>query len=98
MNRQSFVKILAVTFIVVLLLLACHFFLHGLEKEDGHCLLCELMVTGAVFIEQFELLLVLFFMAIIFLSKPIHCSFSLHLKIQLRAPPGQLLNSKPVFI
>jgi cell division protein FtsW (lipid II flippase) len=98
MNRQSLVKIFAVVFIVVLLLLTCHFFLHGLDKDNGHCLLCELMVTGVVFIEQYELLLASFFIAIIFLIKPIQFTCSSYLKIQLRAPPEQLLKSKPIFI
>jgi hypothetical protein len=98
MKKQSFVKIFAVTFIVVLLLLTCHFFLHGLEKEDGHCLLCELMVTGVVFIEQYEILLVLFFITTIPLIKLFQFKISSYLKIQLRAPPYYLLNPKSVFI
>jgi hypothetical protein len=87
MNRQSFVKIMAIIFIAVLLLLIGHSLLHGLEKDDGHCLLCDLLVTGLTFIERFELLLILFFIAIVPQITPIQFKFSSHLKIRLRAPP-----------
>lgn len=96
MNKRSSVKIFIFIFIALLLLLTCHFFLHGLEREEGHCSLCDLLATGYTCIEWFILLLSLFFVASIppFITIPFIVSAFRH--IQLRAPPYPL-NERSLF-
>jgi hypothetical protein len=87
MNKQSIVKIITFIFIAVLLLLIGHCFLHGLERDDGDCSLCDILAMGFTGIEQFGFLLVVFFIAIISQIKLLQFIVFSHLQIQLRAPP-----------
>jgi hypothetical protein len=87
MKRTIVVRIAVFIFIAVLLLLIGHFFLHGFEKDHGHCLLCELLTIGFPCIEQNAFLLFLLFVAIILLIKPIQLLFFSRLQTSLRAPP-----------
>jgi len=89
MNKQSFVKIFAVVFIIILLLLACHSFLHGLERNEEHCLLCDLLATGFSTIESFRLLLLFLLIAVMSQRKYLPFRSSTFLQIKLRAPPYQ---------
>jgi hypothetical protein len=87
MNKKSIGKIVVFIFIAVLLLLTCHFFFHGIEKDDGHCSLCELLDIGLTSIEYYGLLLLLLFIAVLLQINFVQLALTSHLKIQLRAPP-----------
>jgi hypothetical protein len=87
MNKHKRVKFVALILITILMLLTCHYFLHGLEREDGHCLLCDLLTTGFTSIEWFKLLLLLFFCAKIPQIQSIPLRSFAFLQTQLRAPP-----------
>lgn len=87
MKKKILVKIAALTFIVVLLVLSGHFFIHGLVKERGRCLLCELLTIGFPCTEQYGLVF-LFLVTIGILEVEISRILTLpHLQIQFRAPP-----------
>jgi hypothetical protein len=87
MKRKNIVRIAAFIFIAVLLLLIGHFFIHGLEKEHGHCLLCELLTIGFLCTALYELLLLFLFVAGIPQITLIQLSLLSHIQIRLRAPP-----------
>jgi len=87
MKKKIIVKIAAFIFIAVLLLLIGHFFIHGFEKEHGHCLLCDLLTIGFASLALYELLLLFLFIAIIPQNKLISLSFHSYFQIRLRAPP-----------
>ncbi len=74
--------------IIALLLVIGHFFLHGLEGDDGDCVLCDLLATGFTSIGQYELLLLVLFIAIIPQIKLMRLALPARLQIQLRAPPS----------
>lgn len=89
MNKRN-LKISIVIFITALLLLTGHICLHGLEKDDSNYLLCNLLAAGFTYIEQYELLLLLLFIAIIPQIKLFQLIFLARFQIQLRAPPYYL--------
>jgi len=87
MKRKNIVRIAAFIFIAVLLLLIGHFFIHGLEKEHGHCLLCELLTIGFPAMELYQFILLFLFVATISQITLISLSLRSHIQIRLRAPP-----------
>jgi hypothetical protein len=87
MKKKIIVKIAVFVFIAVLLLLIGHFFIHGFEKNHGHCLLCDLLTIGFSCLTLYELLLLFLFIAAISQNKLIELSLLSYLQVWLRAPP-----------
>lgn len=87
MKKKILVKIAVLSFIVVLLLLSGHFFIHGLVKERGRCLLCEILTIGFPCTEQYGLLFLFLFITGILQIKVSQVPILPYLPIQLRAPP-----------
>jgi hypothetical protein len=87
MNGKKLLKITVFIFIIVLLLITCHFFLHGIERNNGRCLLCEVLAVGFPGIAQYLLLLLVLFIIAIPQIKAFRIPLFSHLQLLLRAPP-----------
>ncbi len=87
MKKKTIVKIAVFIFIAVLLLLIGHYFIHGFERDQEHCLLCDLLTIGLPSMTLYEFLLLFLLIIRIPRIKIISLSLLLCLQIQMRAPP-----------
>lgn len=87
MKKKILVKIALLIFIVVLLFLSGHFLIHGLVKERGRCLLCEILTIGFPCTGQYGLLFLFLFITGILQIKVSQVPILPHLPIHLRDPP-----------
>jgi hypothetical protein len=87
MKQKTIVRIAVFIFIATLLLLSSHSLFRGLEKDHGHCLLCDLLISGFPNIKQYQILVLFLFITVIIYNKSGVLSLLSCLQIHLRAPP-----------
>jgi hypothetical protein len=86
--RPIFLKGNSLIALLILVILISHFILDGFEKENGFCLLCELLVISFINAKLAEIQLFFPSISLLFLLKPFQPRFSPYFKTRLRAPPA----------